>query len=186
VKGTATGFSRSTNRGAAFTDRGAITAPSSGDPVLTVNNAGHFLLAHMADTNNNFWIDQIVVDTSTDGCQTFGGRSVVDSVVYPTSVDKPWIAADRTNSPFKNNVYVCWTEFPGAGGARINVRRQFPAQGAITRVDSAAANNAPQGCQVAVGKDGIVYAAWEEQAAAGQIPEIWMTKSVDGGDNFQR
>jgi hypothetical protein len=175
------GFARSVNGGAAFADQGSVS--SSGDPVLTVDADGHFALAHMRDGDANGIPDQIVVSISDDGCQTFPQTYIAQQSAF---VDKPWVAADRTGGSYDGRIYTCWmeSELPDFT-PHIKFRRGIPFVDPIVDLRMGGANNLVEGCQIAVGKDGEVFVAWEEGAATDQAGSIWLRRSLDGGDTFQ-
>jgi len=54
----------------------------------------------------------------------------------------------------------------------------------IVDLSTGAFNNLVQGCQVAVGKDGEVFAAWEEGARHTEPGSIWFARSVNAGAAF--
>ena len=173
------GFARSVNRGAAFADQGSVS--SSGDPVLTVEADGHFALAHMRDGDDNGIPDQIAVSISEDDCQSFPVTYLAQQDAF---IDKPWVAVDRTGGAYNGRIYACWTEFQVAL-SHIKFRRGIPFTNPIVDIRTGGADNLVQGCQVAVGKDGEVFVAWEEGADTSQAGSIWLRRSLDGGDTFQ-
>jgi hypothetical protein len=205
------GWSRSTDAGASFVDKGILIAdplgfPLSGDvlfrdlfgdPVLGCSSSTVFYYASLAtDTRRPPLVplSGISVSKSIDGGNTFQGAIMASSKsVFNHELDKPWMAVDG------NILHVTYTDFffgdprcppPGIGASIEHVRS----------VDGGATWSAPivldtacgftpfvQGSQVAVGPAGsnAVYVAWESfPNGLGTGRTIRLKKSVNGGETF--
>jgi hypothetical protein len=208
------GWSRSTDAGASFVDKGILVADPPGfplppgilfrdlfgDPVLGCSSSTTFYYASLAtDITPTFdAFSGISVSKSIDGGNTFQGAIMASS--KPTfamgvshSLDKPWMAVDGSN------LHVTYTDFffgdprcppPGVGASIEYVRS---VDGGVTWsapiVLDTACGFTPfvQGSQVAVGPQGsnAVYVAWESFPNGFDIGRtIRLKKSVDGGGTF--
>ncbi len=101
--------------------------------------------------------------------------------------DKPTLTVDTwASSPFKNNVYVAWTLFPGAGADKILFSRSTDHGKTFSpplKISSALAN--AQGSDIAVAPDGTVYVVWRQFAFGPAVPNaVVFVKSSDGGMTF--
>jgi len=204
------GWSRSTNAGDSFTDKGILLSDPIpvgsrfldlfGDPVLRCTDSSTFYYASLATntTISSGTFSAISVSKSTDGGASFGGAKI--AVQMPTashSLDKPWMAVSRVGGA--DYIHVTYTDFfrgapcPGAGTSIEYVRS----------IDGGATWSAPivldtvcgstpfvQGSQVAVGAvvnatTGVVYAAWESfPNGFGPGRVIKLKKSTNNGATF--
>ena len=91
-----------------------------GDPCVIFDNKGNLFFAHLSNPiSGGYWIDRIVVQKSTDnGVNWSNGVGV--GFDPPKNQDKEWLAVDRTNSNFSNNLYAAWTEFDKYGSSDPN------------------------------------------------------------------
>ncbi len=162
-----------------------------GDPSLTFDASGNLYFAHLSNPAFGYWIDRIVVQKSIDG-----GISWNDGVgvgFSPTKQqDKEWIAADLTNSPYHNNLYMAWTEFDDYGStnpqdsSRILFARSSDSGASWSqaiRISDLAGNcldsdSTVEGAVPAIGPNGEVYLSWSGPAG------IMFDKSMDGGLTF--
>jgi hypothetical protein len=101
-------------------------------------------------------------------------------------------ADDGLNSPFQNNVYVCWARFTGSGANNFIEFARSTNGGRtwqIQKISEAIHGN--QGCDIAVTRTGQVYVTWRQYAfkpGQGQAQDdaIAWTKSLDGGRTFTK
>ncbi len=165
-----------------------------GDPCLIFDKLGRLYYAHLSFSNPpemESWLDRIVVHQSTDGGLTWNDGIGV-GLNPPKDQDKPWLAVDRTNSPYSNNLYLAWTEFDTYGSSDLadSTHILFAASdwegwtwSLPVRVDDAGGNcidsdETVEGAVPAVGPWGQVYLAWAGNG------KIWFDKSLDGGATF--
>ena len=160
-----------------------------GDPCVAFDASGNLYYGHLSNPPPpGYWIDRIVVQKSTDG-----GASWSDGVgvgfVSPREQDKEWITADLTNSPYRNNIYMAWTEFDNYGSStagdssRILLSRSVdggltwsnPVKVSDVEGDCLDDDNTVEGAVPAVGPNGEVYLAWSGPLG------IVFDKSTDGG-----
>lgn len=180
------GFARSTDFGATWTDLGGIN--ERGDPVLAYHEATDTYFYASLGTS------QIRVNRSTDGCQTFGA-AVNASTLFNVSgntttlADKPWIAVDNTGGANDGNVYMCFTRFfdttmPPDGTAdasELRFMRSTDGGNTYTNEQVIGANGtAPFGCNVQVGSDGGVNVTWARR----DTDDIVFRRSTDAGVTF--
>ncbi|GAB64359.1 MAG: exo-alpha-sialidase [Candidatus Jettenia sp.] len=207
------GWSRSSNAGAAFTDKGILLAdplPNDmafydlfGDPVVRAASSSTFYYACIAD--RYFKVDSslaifngITVFKSTSAGFSWGfpvsategaGESETSVFDYPSMAVKP-------GSPAR--IYVAYTRFDFSGASNI-IRIELVkstnggaswsqpvkiAEEPVTEENTGWVTNS----QVAVGPNGEIYVAWEEFDRFGDQSlnprSIKLRKSIDGGNTF--
>ncbi len=162
-----------------------------GDPCVLFDSLGTLYYAHLSNPVSGYWIDRIVIQRSTDYGQTWNDGVGV-GYEYPKNQDKEWMAVDLTQSPYKGNIYVTWTEFDDYGSSNSNdsSRIKFSKstdQGvtwsdAITISDVSGdcidSDNTTEGAVPAVGPNGEIYVSW-----AGPLG-LMFDKSTDGGETW--
>ncbi len=181
----------STNGGYTWV-QGNLTSPLGvwGDPCVVYDLNGHCYFGHLSNpSSGGYWIDRIVVQKSTNNGQTWSSGVGIGYNPPTRNQDKEWLAVDWTNSPFRNNIYMAWTEFDsyGSSNPQDSTRILFSrsTDGGITwsapiRVsdkggDCIDEDNTVEGAVPAVGPNGEVYLAW-----AGPLGLVF-DKSTDGG-----
>jgi Ca2+-binding RTX toxin-like protein len=167
------GFARSTNFGATWTDLGGLN--ESGDPVLAYHEASDtYFYASLGNT-------RIRVNRSTDGCQSFGAAvNASQNIAGTTLADKPWIAIDNNGGANDGNVYLCFTRFFG-GGSELRVMRSTDGGNTYVNEQILGANGtAPFGCNVQVGSDGGVNVTWARR----DTDDIVFARSTDAGVSY--
>lgn len=188
---------RSKNGGKSFSSK-KVNSPLGfyGDPVLLYDEFGNCYIAHLSQDKSKTWpesFDQIVVQKSNDD-----GKSWSKGVGIGKNGkmhDKPWLSVDRNQqSPFKNNVYLTWTEFDKyesknpLDSSRILFSRSndfgktFSAPICISDKsgDCADSDFTVEGATTATGPHGEVYALW-----AGH-ENLYLDVSFDGGGTWGR
>ncbi len=165
-----------------------------GDPCLLFDRTGVLYYAHLANPPSNlgYWIDRIVVQTSSDGGFNWSSGAGIGFDPPIRQQDKEWLGTDMTNSPYRDNVYVAWTEFDSYGSrnpadsTRILFSRSTDhgqTWSAPVRVSDLGGNcvdedSTVEGAVPAVGPNGEVYLSWSGPAG------IMFDKSTDGGVTF--
>jgi hypothetical protein len=110
----------------------------------------------------------------------------------PKDQDKEWLAADHTDSPFRNTIYAAWTEFDIYGSwdpedrTRIlcSYSRDFgntwtdPIVVSDLTGDCVDSDDTVEGAVPAIGPQGEVYLSWAGPQG------IVFDKSLDGGETF--
>jgi len=131
------------------------------------------------------------VQKSTDGGVTWNDGVGV-GLNPPKQQDKEWIVADLTDSQFRNNLYMAWTEFDAYGSADPNDSTRIlfsrstdfstswsaPVRISDVGGDALDDDNTVEGAVPAIGPNGEVYISW-----AGPLG-IMFDKSTDGGVTF--
>jgi Secretion system C-terminal sorting domain/BNR/Asp-box repeat len=162
-----------------------------GDPCVLFDSLGTLYYAHLSNPVTGYWIDRIVVQKSTDNGQTWNDGAGV-GYEYPKNQDKEWLAVDFSQSQYKGNVYITWTEFDDYGSSNSNdsSRIKFSKstdQGdtwtdAITISDRSGncidSDNTTEGAVPVVGPEGQIYVSW-----AGPLG-LMFDKSTDGGETW--
>ena len=167
-----TGFSRSTDGGTTFTDRGGLGVSSWGDPAVVWRRSdGHFYFAALHDSGLGMW-------RSTDDCTTFSFLGVIHS---GGGDDKELIAVDNNQaSPFYGRLYCVWTDF-GAG----QVIRSTYSDNGTTWSSPVTLNSGsnPQGAWPVVAPNGDVYVSWARGLFTGTMT-IEVARSTTGGVSY--
>lgn len=166
-----------------------------GDPCLVYDADGNLFYGHLSNPPSNtggYWIDRIVVQRSTNNGSTWDYDACVGFSPPAKEQDKEWICADITNSKFRNNLYMAWTEFDNYGSSKTGdstrilfARSTNRGQSWTTPIristrggDCLDDDNTVEGCVPAVGPNGEVYLSWSGPAG------LMFDKSLDGGVTF--
>jgi hypothetical protein len=167
-----------------------------GDPCVIfdmLSNVYYFHLSFPTRPDRSGWIDRIVCQKSTDGGKNWA-EGTYTGLNLPKKQDKQWGCSDWTNSKWKNNVYVSWTQFDKYGSRdpedSSNIMFSRSTDSGISwsnaiRINEIAgdckdSSDTVEGAVPCVGPDGQVYVAWAGPAG------LIFTKSVDGGLTFSR
>jgi hypothetical protein len=159
-----------------------------GDPSVIFDAQGNLYFGHLSNPDVGHLADRIVVQKSTDGGITWNDGAGI-GLNPPKVEDKEWLATDQTNSPYRDNIYVAWTEFDEIWSAdpmdstRILFSRSTDHGETWSdplRVSDFGGNcldgdSTVEGAVPAVGPHGEVYTSW-----AGPLG-IMFDKSLDGG-----
>jgi hypothetical protein len=164
-----------------------------GDPCVIFDATGSLYYGHLSNppsTLGNF-LDRIIVQKSMDGGATWNDGASI-GLNPPKDQDKEWLAVDMTNSPFKNNLYIAWTEFDKYGSSNPNDSSRIlfsrstdfgatwarPVKVSDMSGDCIDSDNTVEGAVPAVGPNGEIYLAWSGPLG------ILFDKSTDGGVTF--
>lgn len=164
-----------------------------GDPVLHYAN-NQLFYAHLSKTKGKKWgdwFDRIVVDKITE-LVPYTPKSFSVGYNAGKMQDKPWMSSDEINEETRGRLYLTWTEFDKYNSKNPNDRSRIRFSyydphtnvftDAITISDTTGdcldGDNTLEGAVTAVGKNGVVFAAW-----AG-YDKIYFDKSIDGGINW--
>jgi hypothetical protein len=184
----------STNGGLNWT-QGTLTSTYGvwGDPCVIFDAQGNLYYGHLSNPPSpGYWIDRIVVQKSTNGGVSWNSGVGIGFNPPVRNQDKEWLAADMTNSQFRNNIYMSWTEFDNYGSTssfdstRILFSRSTDAGATWStplRVSDRGGNcvdsdSTVEGAVPAVGPNGEVYLAWSGPLG------LMFDKSTDGGVTF--
>ncbi|MFN7963002.1 MAG: sialidase family protein [Thermoanaerobaculia bacterium] len=172
-----TGFARSTDGGATWSDRGAVGSNSFGDPSLVWRKVdGKFYLATLSSGGG------LVLFRSDDDCTTFTQISTPSNT---GSDDKEILAVDNTpTSPNYGNLYIVWTNF-SLGTAPIQGKRSTNAGITWSAATTISNGGTVQGAWPAVAPNGDVFVAWLRYASFpnGNI-SVRVARSVNGGTSY--
>jgi hypothetical protein len=172
--------------------QGQLPAGTWGDPCVAFDAGGRLFYGHLSSLPAPAtWIDRLTIHRSSNG-----GRSWFDSVTVglngTKAQDKEWLVADLTNSPYRNNLYMAWTEFDvyGSKNATDSSRVLFsrstdngttwssPLRISNQGGDCVDDDNTVEGAVPAIGPNGEVYVSWAGPRG------IEFDKSLDGGKTF--
>ncbi|MFH0896049.1 MAG: T9SS type A sorting domain-containing protein [Bacteroidota bacterium] len=162
----------------------------AGDPVVMFDSSGNAYYAHLSGSTSN-WLDRMVIQKSTDGGVTWNDGAFT-GLNMPKQQDKEWLIFDMTQSPYRNNVYITWTEFDeyastsSIDSTRILFSRSSDFGNTWTpalRINSRSGDcidedNTVEGAVPAVGPNGEIYVSW-----AGPLGIVF-DKSLDGGNTW--
>ena len=164
-----------------------------GDPVVVFDADGSLYYGHLSNPGGpqGDWLDRIVVQKSTNGGATWSDGVGV-GLNPPKDQDKEWLAVDLTMSPYRNNIYMAWTEFDAynsadpADSTRILFSRSTdhglnwttPVKVSDVGGGCLDGDETVEGAVPAVGPNGEVYVSW----AGHEL--IHFDKSLDGGVTF--
>ncbi|MBI3871964.1 MAG: hypothetical protein HY304_02675 [candidate division Zixibacteria bacterium] len=199
------GLGRSIDGGASWTDSlikpGYQIFPWQSDPVMTVNNAGDFIICHLdfdPNGNNNLSLAAFLV--SHDKGLTWNGPTTVEPDPGEYFEDKQFITCDRTGGLYEGNIYISWTRFYSASPNKMVFARStnnaltfddtIPVGPSFTTTCAGGPFDAGQFSQPLVGKDGAIYVFWmgydvDSSAGCAIYDAIRVNKSVDGGTTWQ-
>jgi hypothetical protein len=187
-------FYRSTNGGLTWTESHLVSNSLGvwGDPVVLFDSLGNLYYSHLSNPISGWWIDRIVVQRSTDNGITWNEGVGVGQGMQPQAQDKEWLAVDHTQSPYRGNIYMTWTEFDNYGSSnpadssRIRFSKSTD-QGLnwsdpviISDVSGNCidSDKTTEGAVPCVGPNGEIYVAW-----AGPLGIVF-DKSIDGGETW--
>ena len=165
-----TGFARSTDGGATFSDGLAVGSGSGGDPAMVWRKTDeNFYLATLGSTG-------IRIYQSANDCETF---QLLGNIHTGGSDDKELMAVDNNPaSPHYGNLYVVWTNFSDGRIWATTSTNGGTVWGATQGISS---STNVQGAWPAVAPDGTVYAGWVEFGAS---ISIRVSKSTNGGTSW--
>ncbi|MGI0013583.1 MAG: sialidase family protein, partial [Nitrososphaera sp.] len=176
-----TGFSRSTNEGASFTDQGSLPTSANGDagdPVLARDNvSGRIYFATLFFSGAGIQVFRSDNDGATFGPPVNGAPGKIGFQ------DKEWITVDNFSGPGQGNVYHVARDF-GPGNGIFFFRSTDAGDTFSPNGGTLIASGSPvnvQGAFVTVGPDHAVYVFWFEQTSP---QRIMMRKSTDQGVTF--
>ena len=166
-----------------------------GDPCVVYDGAGDLFFSHLSDgrgVSGGYWIDRMVVQRSIDNGLSWDSDSGIGFNPPIRQQDKDWLSADLSNSQYRNNLYLAWTQFDKYGSilegdsSRILFSRSTdhgitwsnPLRVSTRAGDCVDSDNTVEGAVPAVGFNGEVYLSW-----AGPLG-ITFAKSADGGVTF--
>ena len=190
---TLSGFAFSVDGGKTFTDGGSVPfgtfggqpVVALGDPWLAALDDVTFLYASLGLRPDLSTEVGITVHRGTfhDNVLTWAAPSIIPAPGAMDFLDKESIAVDPRSDG--KAVYVSTTNFLGVGGSQIELYRSF--DGGVTftgptivKTPDAAGQ---QGSQVAVGRSGEVFVAWERGRFTA-TPQILFRASTDQGATF--
>jgi hypothetical protein len=160
-----------------------------GDPVLIFDNNGTAYFFHLSRPSNSQWIDRIVCQKSNDGGMTYEDPGTYMGLNPPKKQDKPWACVDNTESKWRNNIYVTWTQFDAYDSHKpedlSNIMFSFSSDAGsswsnalrINKVpgDCVDSSNTTEGAVPCVGPNGEIFVSWSAH------DKLYFDRSLDGG-----
>ncbi|TAH40805.1 MAG: hypothetical protein E6Q43_01985 [Dokdonella sp.] len=171
------GFSRSTDGGVTWDDRGALSNDDSGDPSLVWRQLdGKFYYAALRNGGLGLY-------RSDDDCQSF----VFVSQIASGSDDKEIMAIDNNPaSPFYGRIYIVWVDF-GTGSRIHSIYSTNAGTSWSTQLAVSPSGAAVQGAWPTIAPNGDVYVTWLQWLSPGYPTgnlEIPIYRSTDGGVTY--
>jgi hypothetical protein len=162
-----------------------------GDPCVVYDTKGNLFFAHLSNPPSGYWIDRIVIQKSTDNGLTWSDGVGV-GFNSPKNQDKEWLAVDHSNSRYRNNIYVAWTEFDkyASNNSKDSSRILFSYSedegetwSTPVRISDVGGNcldkdETVEGVVPAIGVNGEIYLTWAGPKG------LMFDKSLDGGKTF--
>ena len=162
-----------------------------GDPSVIYDWNGNLYYGHLSNPATGHWVDRIVVQKSTDNGSNWNDGAGIGYKPEPFVQDKEWFGLDYTNSEYRNNIYLAWTEFDNyasyetTDSTRIlfshstdGVTWSSPVRISDKGGNCADDDNTVEGAVPTVGPNGEVYISWSGPNG------IMFDKSLDGGQTF--
>ena len=180
----------STDGGMTWT-QGFLPTGTWGDPCVMFDAEGRGYYGHLSNPAGGYFIERLIVHRSSNGGLTWSDSTTI-GYNPPKQQDKEWLVADMTSSPFRDNIYMSWTEFDAYGSTSVldSSRILFshstdhgaswsnPVRVSDTGGDCIDEDNTVEGAVPAVGPNGEVYVGWSGPLG------IMFDKSTDGGQSF--
>jgi hypothetical protein len=153
------------------------TYPWHSDPGITVDADGNFFAVILSYTSTS-QPNGLYVYKSSDGGLSWGDPVTVINGVSGVFEDKELIGCDRTDSPYRGNLYVTWARF--GYGTDILVSRSTDGGQSFQAPINISSYSSHQWPVPVVGADGAVYIAWVNYSPL----SIRFAKSTNGGASF--
>ncbi len=185
------GYGYSATGGASFVDSGVFSPPAGwqyvSDPALDVDAAGNFYIATLA-SNSMTGAQAVAVarSTTTTAPIVWGTAAMIAPASAFDSLDKEFIAVDRTGGTNNGRVYVAASEgdfFPNAAvivaHSTSTTPLTFTTFSTLTGTDALY-----HGAMPAVAPNGDVYVVWGRYDFSASTESIQIMRSTDGGNTF--
>jgi hypothetical protein len=184
-----TGWSSSSNGGAAWTDHGALPTSTNGDvgdPVMSTNATnGNIYFATLSFNASN----TLEFYTSTDQGNSFGTPvNPAPGTASSSLLDKEWQTVDNFSGSGQGNIYLSYTNFGSFGFGPSNIKFTRSTDGGVTWGPSGGLTINPsrhtvQGSNVVVGPDHSVYVFYLDGTTF-NAQKIMVAKSTNQGVSF--
>lgn len=161
-----------------------------GDPCVRFDTEGNTYYSHLAEVEGEILADRMVVQKSTDGGVTWN-----DGVGFEKNGkqhDREWMSIDHSNSQYKDNIYVTWTQYDEVWNFdpdfkstilcthSTDIGVTFNDAVIVSDVlgDCSEGDASLQGAKSTTGPNGEVFICWSGDN------KILFDKSLDGGNTF--
>lgn len=163
-----------------------LTLPNAGDPILAADTKGTLYLFHLARTQGV----QLYYRYSTDKGKTWQ-TPANNKISQGSSNDKEWVAVDRTNSPYKNTVYVAFLSNVAIGSQTIDdhlvLYTKHPDSSSFSQTPVLISDDSFSFAQLVtidVASDGTLHTVFSGSRSNTEKIGLWHTMSTDGGKTF--
>lgn len=178
-----------------------LGATNAGDPVQAWDNDAHLYYAGIAFNRaqpaaGSIWVARYAWPGGGGPAYEFTTlveRGTPSPIFLGLFHDKIQIEVDRgADSPYADNVYVCWARFTGSGQNNgVFLARSSDGGRTFSSQKISESVHGSQFCDIAVTRDGDVYVAWrqfEYKADTGQMQRnaVAWVKSTNGGKSFSK
>ena len=161
-----------------------------GDPCVRFDTDGNSYYSHLAEVEGSIIADRMVVQKSTDGGITWDNGVGFEN--NGKQHDREWMSIDHSNSQYRNNIYVTWTQYDEYGNINPEFKStilcsssndngtSFSNAVIVSDIlgDCSDGDASLQGAKSTTGPNGEVYMCWSG------LNKIFFDKSVDGGNTF--
>ncbi|MGB6120866.1 MAG: glycosyl hydrolase [Bacteroidota bacterium] len=182
---------RSTDGGESWS-QGELPPGTWGDPSVIYDAGGMLYYAHLAYLPGGEFADRLIVHRSADGGLTWSDSSEAGHNPPLRVQDKEWIAADATDSQYRNSLYMAWTEFDQYDSANPSDSTRIfsvwsidgggswsdPVRVSEQAGDCLDSDGTVEGAVPAIGPGGEIYLSWSGPLG------IMFDRSTNGGVTF--
>jgi subtilisin-like proprotein convertase family protein len=193
------GYYYSTNGGLNW-NSGALSSPlaiPSGDPVIIVDTAGVFYYIQNSNFVSMIYDRLLVMKTTNVGLNWISASTI--GYNGGKVQDKPWACVDWSNSIWRNNIYVTWTEFSKYGyispedssiilfskSTNGGFNWSQPVRISKRKGDARDSCNTLEGAVPCTGPNGQIYVSWSGPITMySNQYAIFFNKSTDGGNTW--
>lgn len=151
-----------------------------GDPVMTFDNLGNVFYVSLYSPNLASGPWGIVIARSTDNGASWSNYYKAHETTLQLA-DKEWVAADLTNGPYSNYLYIGWRQYGTTGMGFMRSTNHGVNWSTPLNLTGG------QGAYVSVGPNGSIQGGYVYFACSNDYGgnAIYMHRSSDGGETFQ-
>jgi hypothetical protein len=192
---TGSGFFYSLNGGWNWNSSPLYSSVSSpcGDPVIIVDTSGYFYYITLSGSESDSTSCLQILKSTNNGVNWNEGYLLGNN--SRALQDKPWGCVDWSNSIYRNNIYITWTEFSFYHGyypmdstiilfsksTDAGQSWSQPLRISKRKGDARDSCNTVEGAVPCIGPNGEIYVSWSGPIIRNSQYGIFFNKSTDGG-----